>query len=64
MKSDLIDIAMQIHAKTEKAVLASDDGDEAKTVWLPLSQIEMERRSGAFYIITMPDWLAIDKGLI
>ena len=28
MKSNLIDVTVQMHAETEKAVLVSDDGDK------------------------------------
>lgn len=63
MKSDLIDIAMKIHARSPKAVFASDDGNKSRAVWLPLSQIEIDHRGGLTYN-TMPDWLAIDKGLV
>ncbi len=64
MKSDLVDIEMQLHAKTSKAVLVSDDGDKAKAVWLPLSQVEVEEKAGGIVIITMPEWLAIQRGLV
>lgn len=54
----------------DRAILASHDGDKDKAVWLPLSQIEVEVevkiRSGRSFgaaIVTMPEVLAIDKGL-
>ncbi|RJL15295.1 hypothetical protein [Paracoccus siganidrum] len=64
MKSDVIDIAVQIHARTDRAILASDDGDKDKAVWLPLSQVEVEIGQGGTATVTMPEWLAIDKGLV
>jgi DNA-directed RNA polymerase alpha subunit len=68
VKSDLIDVVVQMHAETEKAVLVSDDGDKDKAVWLPKSQIEidpsMKERSKGAAMITLPEWLAKDKGLI
>ena len=57
--SNLIDITMQIFAETPKAVLASDTGDKKDAVWLPRSQIEIDGDT-----ITMPEWLAQEKGLI
>ena len=65
MKSDLIDLSVQVHRRTERAVLVSDDGDEREAVWLPLSQIEIDGpdRKG-IATITMPEWLAKDKGMI
>lgn len=63
-KSDLIDVTVQLHHETEKAILVSDDGDRDKAVWLPLSQVEIERKSKGIVIVTMPEWLAADKGLV
>jgi hypothetical protein len=65
MKSDLIDITVSKHAETAGAVLVSDAGrgDEAK--WLPKSQIEIEPApQKGLFIVTMPEWLAIDKGFV
>lgn len=58
--SKLIDIACEIRHETDKAVLIAD-GD--REVWLPLSQCEVYReRTGS--IVTLPEWLAKEKGLI
>ena len=56
-QSDLIEIAGDLRRETEKAFLIFD-GD--KEVWLPKSQVE-NNDDGTF---TMPEWLAMDKGLI
>jgi hypothetical protein len=70
MKSDLIDVTIQMHIETEKAVLVSDDGDKDKAVWIPKSQCEisfhpsMRERGKGIATITLPQWLARDKGLI
>ena len=70
MKSNLVDLTVQVHVETAKAVLVSDDGDKEKAVWLPLSQIEIEyrpsmkERGNGLAVITLPEWLAKDKGLI
>lgn len=63
-KSDLVDLSMQIHHETSKAILASDDGDRDTAVWLPLSHIEIERKERGVIVVTMPEWLALEKGLI
>jgi hypothetical protein len=65
MKSDLIDIDVQLLHETEKAVLVTDTVPE-KAVWLPRSKIEIEQ-SAAFpgiHTVTLPEWLATEKGLI
>lgn len=54
---DLVDIAGEIRSQTEKAIQFFD-GDKA--VWLPRSQIEINEDG----TVTMPEWLALDKGLI
>ena len=64
MKSNVIDMDLHIHARTEKAIKVSDDGDRDNAVWLPLSEIEIHRTVGTIIEITLPEWLALDKGLI
>ena len=61
-KSDLIDIACNIPHATDKAVLVDDGTTKA---WLPKSKIEVEPSTdGKSSIVTMPEWLALEKGLI
>ena len=65
MKSDLVDVTLTKHAETEKAILVSATGDKADAEWLPLSQIEIETiGKGGVFEVTMPEWLAMEKGLI
>lgn len=65
MRSDLIDITVRVHAKTPKAVLVSESGDEKEAQWLPLSQIEViETNKSSVVIVSIPEWLAIDKNFI
>lgn len=63
MKSDLVDLALQIHARTARAILVSDDGDKEKAVSLPLAHVEVAPQ-GRHHVVTMPEWLAIDRGLV
>lgn len=65
MKSDLVEVTVLLVTQTEKAVLVSDTGESKNAVWVPKSQIEIEAtdREGA-YVITLPEWLAIEKGFI
>lgn len=65
--SEVIDLTLHDHPPgTSKAILVSDDGNREKAVWLPLSQIEVDRESlkAPAIIVTMPTWLAVDKGLV
>lgn len=64
MKSDIIEIDVQVLHETEKAVLVTDSVPE-KGVWLPRSKIEIEPTGiGGIHTVTLPEWLALDKGLI
>lgn len=63
MRSDITDIEGQVHARTDRAILFSDDGDKDGAVWLPLSQVEVDMKPGGTAIVTLPEWLAVDKGL-
>lgn len=63
MKSNIVDIDLHLHHETDRAVLVSETGDKNDAVWLPLSQIEIESESG-FIVVSLPEWLAQEKGLI
>lgn len=71
MAIKLIDILVQLHHETkpeednEGAVLVSTDGNKESAVWIPKSQIEMETtRVPGQRFITIPDYMAVEKGLI
>lgn len=55
---EIIEIACQVKHETEKAFLVFD-GD--KDVWLPKTQCEWDGRDK---VMQMPEWLAMEKGLI
>lgn len=64
MKSDLIDITVHLLHETERAVLVTDSTPE-HGVWLPRSQIEIEPAdTGGLHVVTLPEWLAIERGLV
>jgi hypothetical protein len=64
MKSDLIDLTMQKHHETDLALLVSDDGNRKNAVWLAKQHIEVETLAAGVVIVTLPEWLALEKGLI
>lgn len=65
MSNDLVDVAMCRHIETDHAILASETGEKADAVWLPKSQIEIENDGHRNFItVSMPEWLAKEKGLI
>ena len=60
---DIIEVATTIRHQTDKAILV-DEGKEK--IWLPKSQVEIDEhdeKTGAA-TLSMPEWLAVDKGLI
>ena len=63
-RKTLHDDSYQFVRETEKAICVTDG---KKEVWLPKSQIEYELKQvtgTTFADVTMPEWLAIDKGLV
>lgn len=67
VKSDLIDLELYYVAETEKALGVSDKPNgKGLTVWLPLSQIEWEMKDikKRTVVVTLPEWLAIEKELV
>ena len=64
MKSNIVDIDVEVTARTDKAVLVHT-GIKEQAVWLPLSQIEITPTGfGGIETVTLPEWLAQEKGLI
>jgi hypothetical protein len=64
MKSNIIDIDVEVTHRTEKAVLVHI-GSKEDAVWLPFSQIEIEPTGiPGIETVTLPEWLATEKGLI
>tara|TARA_R110002167_G_scaffold42512_3_gene129106 strand:- start:2474 stop:2647 length:174 start_codon:yes stop_codon:yes gene_type:complete len=57
MKSELIDMEAILKHETESAWLL-DTGDE-KPVWIPKSMAEFDGET-----LTLPEWIATEKGLI
>lgn len=48
--------------KTADGVLIRQE-DSEEEVWLPLSQVELDDEDASFTTVTMPEWLAIERGL-
>lgn len=56
--SDIVDISGEIRGETSAAYRFYDG---TQTVWLPKSQVEWDADRKQ---MAMPEWLAMDKGLI
>lgn len=59
----LIDLSVIIVHQTDRAVLVKD-AEDAGAIWLPLSLVEVDGEPGELGEVTMPEWLAQEKGLI
>jgi hypothetical protein len=57
-RSDLVDVSGEVKFETEKAFRFFDGKD---LVWLPKSLCEWDENDKT---MTMPEWIALEKGLI
>ena len=64
MSNEITDLTVKVYAQTEKALQVSIDEDTK--VWLPRSQIEHlgEAEESGLVDLSIPEWLALEKGLI
>lgn len=58
----LFDASFMFIRETEKAICVTEDGGKTEH-WLPKSQIEYDLRADNSVEVTMPIWLASEKGL-
>ena len=58
---DIITLELHLKNETEKAYLVSDG---KTTAWIPKSQCEMAEGLGVACEFQMPEWLAVEKGLV
>ena len=61
MKSDLIDLEVRLVHETPLAWLFTQFNDGGTETWLPKSMCEFDQVAG---ILTLPEPLALEKGLI
>jgi len=64
MKSYVVDVEVSLHAETEKAWKVSDTGSKEDAVWVPKSETEIEDIGGGVHMLTLPFWMAHDRGLV
>lgn len=64
MSGRLTEVSVQLHQETSRAILVSD-GDLERAVWLPKSQVEFIEKAGSEVVeVTLPEWLATERGLV
>lgn len=62
--ADTVELELHIHHETDGAILVSDDGDKDGAVWLPKSQVTFDGAVGEDTIVTCPEWIAVERGLV
>ena len=67
--SDLVDVLLCLHDTRDRSVMVSNTGLSKDVFFLPLSQIEVAVPDKSYpdsriREITMPEWLAMEKGLV
>jgi hypothetical protein len=67
MSSEPVELELQLLGETAAAYLVRDgDEDGDPECWLPKSQTEVlnEPKVGGIIKVEVPEWLAIEKGLV
>lgn len=60
---DIIEVSVLLKHETDAAILVSEDGE--KGIWIPKSKCEFSDSDvHGFVTIELPEWLALEKGLI
>jgi hypothetical protein len=63
-RSDIVDVQVVFLGETDNAFRVEDD--EEHILWLPKSHVETtdDLVSGSVITVSMPEWLAEEKGLV
>lgn len=66
MKSNELELKVFVHRETDAAWQVSDTSELKDAVWLPKSQADDggDAKCGAVCEFLVPEWLALEKGLI
>lgn len=65
VRSDLVDLTMNLHLEKPLAIAVTDPAKpQSEWIWLPKSKIEYEKLGKGVVTVTLPKWLAKDKGLV
>lgn len=64
VKSNLHDFTLLFRYEKPLAIAVSEAGGKAPWIWLPRSEIQYEKITGGMVKVTMPEWLAVEKGLL
>lgn len=62
MAEDTVEIDLRIVHMADHAVLVSDDA--GISAWVPLALVDFTGEAGDVVTVTMPGWLALDRGFM
>lgn len=63
--TEIVDVELYLHHETPAAILISKNGTRRdEQIWLPKKLIEYVIKHHNCISVTMPQWLAFEKGLI
>ena len=62
----LHDLTLTLRQEKPLSIAVTDPAKAgaAPWIWLPKSQIEFEKKSATIVVVTLPEWLAKEKGLV
>lgn len=64
-RSNLVDLTLELREDRPLSIAVTDPARPGgKRLFLPKSQIEYEIKAPGVVVVTLPEWLARDKGLI
>lgn len=64
VRSDLVDLTLVLRSQRPLAIAVSDPEGRGDWIWLPKSKIEYVMKDATTVEVSMPKWLAKDKGLL
>lgn len=63
--TEIVDVELYLHHETPAAILISKGGSRREEqIWLPKKLIEYVVKHRNLIEVTMPQWLAYEKGLL
>ena len=60
----MVELPMQMHYASKKAILASLDGIKANAIWIPLHLIDLSFEGRNLVVVSMPEWFAAEHKLV
>ena len=66
MSNEVVELELNLVAQTAAAWGVTEDDPNDPVIWLPKSRVEAQGRPvvGGVFTFEVPEWLAVDKGLV